>query len=266
MLLDTLLSSPGTPYYLVAVAGAMLVARGLMLMDRHAFARIGMQIAPSVSGMARRSLIGNLAGIPLALALITAVIAGGIGGTMRLLLLAGALGSYLYLALVIPRRPLVQQQQQAVRLRRLTPGFIAFVRVGLGSFESPLDIMRRYTVRPVAAWAAMQEVVAESVQIGMDRRLRPFAALALVVRERGCRELIDLADALSQAESEGASPDTVLVAQQATLELILQSEFKRMLRRRTMYLLLMVAVSLVIGILINLLWVVTGGGRVFGQL
>jgi hypothetical protein len=37
-------------------------------------------------------------------------------------------------------------------------------------------------------------------------------------------------------------------------------------RRRTMYLLLMVAVSLVVGILLNLLFVMTGGGSVLGQL
>jgi hypothetical protein len=35
-----------------------------------------------------------------------------------------------------------------------------------------------------------------------------------------------------------------------------------MLRRRTLYLLLLVAVSLVVGILINLLFVMTGGGAV----
>lgn len=39
-----------------------------------------------------------------------------------------------------------------------------------------------------------------------------------------------------------------------------------MLRRRTVYLLLMVAISLVIGILVNLLWVMTGGGAVLSGL
>jgi hypothetical protein len=58
----------------------------------------------------------------------------------------------------------------------------------------------------------------------------------------------------------------VLSAQQATLEQILQGEFKRELRRRTMYLLLMVAVSLVIGILVNLLFIMTRGGEALMQL
>ncbi|NTW02996.1 MAG: hypothetical protein HGA19_17225, partial [Oscillochloris sp.] len=79
-------------------------------------------------------------------------------------------------------------------------------------------------------------------------------------------DLTDVAEALAQSESEGSPIETVLAAQQATLELILQSEFKRDLRRRTMYLLLMVAISLVVGILINLLWIMTKGGAVFTQL
>ena len=76
----------------------------------------------------------------------------------------------------------------------------------------------------------------------------------------------ELKKLIEQAEAEGGRIDTVLEAQQATLELILQSEFKRMLRRRTMYLLLMVAVSLVVGILINLLFVMTKGGSIFSTL
>jgi len=141
-----------------------------------------------------------------------------------------------------------------VQLRALTPGFISFVRVGMGSFESPMDIMRRYTVRPVEKWAVMQTLITDAVQVSLDQRMRPFASLTLVARERGCRELLDVAEALAQAEAEGGRIDTVLEAQQATLELILQSEFKRMIRRRTMYLLLMVAVAHVIGILGNLLF------------
>ncbi|MBX0331132.1 hypothetical protein K2Z83_26130 [Oscillochloris sp. ZM17-4] len=260
------LSSPGTPYYLGAIAAAIIATWGVLLMERRRVAVAGLQLAPTAAGMSRRYLTGNLAGVPLAVGLVSMGVAGGVQGMPRLLLLAAALGGYMYLALVIPRRPLVRQQQEADALRRLTPGFISFVRVGMSSFESPLDIMRRYTLRPVTRWAPMQEVVTEALRISLDRRLRPFAALLFVVKERGCRELIDLAAALAQAEAEGGNIEAVLVAQQVTLEQILQSEFKRMLSRRTMYLLLMVAVSLVVGILINLLWVITAGGSVFQQL
>ncbi|MEI7770503.1 MAG: hypothetical protein WCI67_10965, partial [Chloroflexales bacterium] len=114
--------------------------------------------------------------------------------------------------------------------------------------------------------APMRQLVAEALHVGQDRRLRPFAALAAAARPRGCRELTDVAEALAQSEAEGAPVETVLAAQQATLELILQSEFKRDLRRRTMYLLLMVAISLVVGILINLLWIMTRGGAALMQL
>jgi hypothetical protein len=254
--------TPGMPYFTAAVAGAILAALGLLFMERRQVAVAGMQIAPSPTSMSRRYLVGNLAGLPIAAAIALLVIAANIQGNTRLLMLAAAIAVYLYLALVIPRRPLVKRQKDAAMLRKLTPGYISFVRVALGSFEAPMDIMRRYVARPVKQNALMQELVGEAINLGLDKRLRPFAALSTVAKERGCRELTDVAEALAQAEAEGGRIDTVLIAQQATLELILQSEFKRMLRRRTMYLLLMVAISLVVGILINLLWVMTGGGSV----
>jgi hypothetical protein len=176
------------------------------------------------------------------------------------------MGAYLGLGLVVPRQPAVRRQREASALRRLTPGLIAFVRVGLGSFESPTAIMGRYVAQDHPRLAPMRQLVAEAMQIGQDQRLRPFAALAAAARPRGCRELTDVAEALAQSEAEGASAETVLSAQQGTLELILQSEFKRELRRRTMYLLLMVAFSLVVGILINLLWIMTRGGAALMQL
>lgn len=181
-------------------------------------------------------------------------------------MLALAAASYLGLGVVLPRRPQVQREREAAQLRRLTPGFIAFVRVALGSFEAPIAIMRRYVERPNPALAPMQQLVADALRISLDQRLRPFAALATAAQQRGCRELNDVAAALAQAEAEGGSIETVLAAQQQTLELILQGEFKRMLRRRTLYLLLLVAISLVVGILFNLLFVMTAGGTIFAAL
>ncbi|RRR65876.1 MAG: hypothetical protein EI684_21875 [Candidatus Viridilinea halotolerans] len=261
----SVLANPGVPYYLAAFGAALLAMLGGMLLDRRAFAFAGgMRAAPTTTTLRRRVLVGNLAAIPVVATLVGVVVVGNVVGNARTMLLGAALVAYLYLGLVIPRRPLVQQQREASALRRLTPGFIAFIRVALGSFESPMDAMRRYTARPVERIALMQGAVADALQVSVEQRMRPFAALATVAHQRGCREFIDVADALAQAEQEGASVEHVLVAQQATLELILQSEFKRMLRRRTMYLLLMVAISLVVGILLNLLFVMTGSGQVLG--
>jgi hypothetical protein len=258
--MPSFLIAPGVPYFIAAIGGALLALMGLLLSERRRIAVAGMRLLPTAGGISGRYLVGNAMGLPVATVLVLTAVVGNAQGQTRSLLFAGAFGAYLYLALVIPRRPLVQQQQEARQLRRITPGFISFVRVALGSFESPLDILRRYVARPVPAWAPMQELVQESIRVGLDQRLRPFAALNAVARHRACRELIDVTDALAQAEAEGGSILPVLEAQQATLELILQSEFKRMLRRRTMYLLLMVAISLVVGILINLLFTMTAGG------
>jgi hypothetical protein len=215
---------------------------------------------------ASRLLIGQIAGGTVAMLCVLTALISGAAGTPLALMIALSLASYLGLGVVLPRRPIVQREREAVELRRLTPGLIAFVRVALGSFEAPIAIMRRYVERPHPGWAPMQILVAEALQLSLDQRMRPFAALAAAARPRGCRELNDVAEALAQAEAEGGPIEQVLAAQQQTLERILQGEFRRMLRRRTLYLLLLVAISLVVGILINLLFVMTGGGAVFLRL
>ncbi len=251
---------PGTPFYLLALAGTLLAALGVALQPRQALLSAGGEAA-HVPGS--RFVIGQIAGGVTALLCVLTALISAASGTTLAFVLALALASYLGLGIVLPRRPIVQREREAAALRRLTPGFIAFVRVALGSFEAPIAIMRRYVERPHPAWAPMQALVAEALQLSLDQRMRPFAALAAAARPRGCRELNDVTEALAQAEAEGGPIEQVLAAQQQTLELILQGEFRRMLRRRTLYLLLLVAISLVVGILINLLFVMTGGGKVF---
>lgn len=257
-----LLVAPGAPYYTMALAGALMALLGAALLEAGP-RPVGLP-APAL-GARGRLLAGQLAGASAAALLIGLIVAGDVRGSGRQLLICGALAAYLGFGVALPRRPQVRREREAAELRRLTPGFVSFVRVALGSFEAPLAIMRRYARRPQARIAPMQALVAEALQAGADQRLRPFAALALAARPRGCRELTEVAEALAQAEAEGGSVEAVLAAHQETLELILQGEFKRMVRRRSMYLLLLVAVSLVVGILLNLLYVMTGGGSVFAR-
>ena len=261
--MNDILIAPGAPAYTMAFAGALLALLGTALMARRPVA-----IGPNGPGLSTvgRFIAGQLAGLVSAALLIGLSSASGQRGDARNLLLCAALAAYLGLGIVLPRQPQVRREREAVTLRRLTPGFVSFVRVALGSFEAPLEIMRRYVHRPQPRLAPMQTLVTEALLLGADLRLRPFAALSLAARERGCRELTDVVEALAQAEAEGGSVETVLAGHQATLELILEGEFKRMVRRRTMYLLLMVAISLVVGILVNLLFVMTGGGSVLNRL
>lgn len=259
------LIAPSTPFLLMSLAGALLALLGLTLGERRPLAAT-LGVATSRFDGAGRMVVGQIAGLVMAATLLLVVVTGDLRGGPRALLFCGALAAYLALGVALPRRAELQRRREAVALRRLTPGLIAFVRVALGSFEAPIEIMRRYTARPHPRLAPMQALVAEALQTGADLRLRPFAALSLAARARGCRELSDLADALAQAEAEGGRIEQVLAAQQETLELILQGEFKRMVRRRTMYLLLLVAISLVVGVLVNLLFVMTSGGSAFAQL
>lgn len=263
--MPNLLIVPGAPYWFLALAGALLALLGLTL-RRGALAPALAPVRIGRLDATGRLVAGQIAGSVAAAPLLLAASVSGARGAMQALLLCSALGAYLGLGWLLPRWPEQRRRREATALRRLTPGFIAFVRVALGSFEAPIEIMRRYVARPYPRLAPMQTLVSEALQLSANLRLRPFAALARVARERGCRELLDVAQALAQAEAEGSSVEEVLAAHQATLTLILQGEFKRAVRRRTLYLLLMVAISLVVGILINLLFVMTIGGSLFTRL
>lgn len=263
--MPNLLIVPGAPYWLLALAGALLALLGLTLRRGALSPALALVRAERLDATGRL-VAGQIAGGAMAALLLLAASVGGARDATRALLLCSALGAYLGLGLLLPRLPERRREREAAVLRRLTPGLVAFVRVALGSFEAPIEIMRRYVARPHPRLAPMQALVSEALQLSADLRLRPFAALAHTARNRGCRELLDVAQALAQAEAEGSPVEGVLAAHQATLTLILQGEFKRAVRRRTLYLLLMVAISLVVGILINLLFVMTAGGSLFTRL
>ncbi len=256
-----ILVQPGTPFFLASLVGVCIAILGMQRLTAVQALAASARMA-STWEYRRRLLVGQLAGGMLAGMLLLTTIATGLVGTNRTLALVSAGGIYLYLGLVIPRRPIVQAQKARKRLRMLTPGFVSYVRVALAGHESPGDVLTRYVKRPRPKIAVMQAVVIEALQVMDAERVRPFAALARIARQRGCRDLIDVTESLAQAEAEGADVQAVLEAQELTLEQILRNEFTQMLKRRTLYLIALVAVSLVIGIVGNLLFVITGGGAV----
>jgi hypothetical protein len=261
-----LLLSPGAPFFALSLAGVILAAFGLVRIERARIAFAGVRSLPTTWGMRGRFVLGQAAAIPLAALLLLITIAGGTTGNQRTLLLIGAFAIYLYIGVILPRKPIVAAQKERSKLRVLTPGFISYVRVALAGYDGPATLLERYCARPARRLLPMQQLVAEALSLMNERRLRPFEALQIVARARGCQELIDVVEALAQAEREGSDVQEVLAAHAATLEAVLKDEFKRMLNRRTLYLLGMVAVSLVVGILGNLLFVMTGGGSLLMNL
>jgi hypothetical protein len=235
-------------------------------MEQARLAWIGVRMLPTRWGMAGRFALGQAAAIPLAGLLLLIAFASGAAGDIRTLLLIAALAIYLYAGVIVPRRPLVAAQKVRKKLRLLTPGFVSYVRVALAGYDAPATLLERYCARPARRLVPMQQLVAEALTLMHERRQRPFEALRMVARTRGCVELTDVAEALAQAEREGSDVQQVLAAHEATLEALLRDEFTRMLKRRTLYLLGLVAISLVIGILGNLLFVMTGGGSAFANL
>ncbi|GIV90951.1 MAG: hypothetical protein KatS3mg055_3469 [Chloroflexus sp.] len=244
-----LLTTPVAPALLAALWGTLLAALGIVLRRRPL-------LAVSLAER-QRFIVGQAGGITLALLCAGAALSGGT------LWLGLALAAYLGLGLVWPRQPRRARERMERELRRLTPGLIGFIRVALGSFEAPSMLLRRYCMQAAPRQAPMREVVVAALALSEEQRMRPFSALAEVARRSHCRELIDATAALAQAEAEGTPVEMVLAAQQQTLETLLQGEFRRLIRRRTVYLLLLTALSLVFGILLNLLFVMVVGSEVF---
>lgn len=261
-----LLLLPGAPFFALSAALACLLAYGLTRMEGLRLALAGYRAQPSLRAAGRRWVVGQTMGaICAAVALLVLIVAGYDGMAWWLLVsLAGA--SYLFLGVVVPRRPMVQAQREAAELRRLTPGFVSYVMVSLAGYDSPIHLLQRYCARAQPRLAPMQALIAEALTLMQARRLRPFEALRVVARARSCQELIDIAEALAQAEAEGGDVLDVLEGQRIVLQQVLRDEFTRMLKRRTLYLILMVAISLVVGILINLLFIMTAGGSVITSL
>jgi hypothetical protein len=255
-----LLLTPGAPFFALSIAGAFVAALGLTQIIGRRNQTIAFPTAVPL-----RLALGQAAAIPITLCLILAAVAGGMQGEQRTLLLASALALYLGVGIVLPRRPLAQAAAERAQLRRLTPGFVSFVRVALAGFDAPAAVLARYVTRPRHRLLPMQRVVAEAITLAQEQRLRPFEALRRVARTRSCRELIEVAETLAQAEAEGNDVGAALLAHQETLEAILRDEFTRSLRRRALYLLGFAAISLIIGVLGNILFVMTGGGRILMQ-
>lgn len=250
-----LLLNPGAPFYLVALACFLIAAVSL---QRLVPTSAGLRPVPTAFDQRQRFLLGQLAGGVLATLLLVPALMGGATGTTFQLALALALAAWLYLGLVLPRKPQVAADKRRVAVRRLLPGFVSYVRVALAGYDAPVVTLERYSTRTDARSAPLREVTTAALRVMEAERLRPFAALAQQARVTGCRELIDVADLLAQAEREGSSAEHGLAQQELTLAAILEDEFKAMLKRRTLYLLLLVAIAVVVGILGNLLWTMVG--------
>lgn len=253
--------APGAPFFLASFACAMLA---LLLASRiealQRFRALGITIAPSVAEQRRRLIIGQVQATPIVVIVVLSAFSAP--QTYRLMLFVFSLLAYLYVGLVVPRKPLVEARKQQRALRKLVPGFASYIRVALVGSD-PKHMLERYVVRHQPRKAAMQQAVAEGLYLVGEERRRPFEALSIVAHAKGCREFIDLAEALAQAEAEGSDVRTVVAAQEETLRLVIEDEFSRELQRRNLYVLGLSAVGLVIGVLGQILFTVTRGGQVF---
>lgn len=270
-----LLLTPGAPWFALAVAAALVAAlaeaqrRPVTALARPAPGRLpgGTPLQPLTPAQLRaRLVIGQALTAPLVALLLLSAAAANLQGVAWLLVLGLALALLLAGGWVLPRRPWVVAQQRRRRLRALTPGLIAYIRVALAGYDPPATLLERYLTLADRQRQPMAELLQAALLVMHRERRRPFEALALVARQHAPQELIDVAEALAQAEREGGDPGQVLMAHEQTLLAILDDEFKRMLKRRTLVLLVLVAISVVVGILGNLLYVMIGSVLLGGGL
>src|SRR5262245_6039639 len=110
------LISPGVPFFVFSLMGVLLAAGGLMQMERARLALAGVRSLPARKGMAGRYMLGQFAAFPLAGTLILTAVISGVEGQSYTLLMAGALAIYMYVGVVIPRKPMVQAEKERRRL------------------------------------------------------------------------------------------------------------------------------------------------------
>jgi hypothetical protein len=108
--------------------------------------------------------------------------------------------------------------------------------------------------------------MAGALELMHQQRMRPFAAFCQQAYTSGCQVLIDAAEALRDAEEQGTDINQVLARQEVTIRQLQDDAFRRMLKRRTLYLLVLVALSVVIGTLGNLLYIMVGSLLLDGTL
>lgn len=253
--------APGIWTVFASIAGVLIAVIGVAQLEQARALASGLRTLPSRWGMTGRFVLGHLAALPLASALLVLIASAGIDGMPRLLLATVAFAIYLYVGVVIPRRPVTARQQEQRRLRRLTPSFVAYVRVALAGYDPPPLLLERYLLRLDDRYAPMQRVVADALHLVRDHGVLPFDALRRVARDRGCSELLDVAEALAQAEAEGSDPQTALLAQETTLNQVLYDEFRQMIERRKLYLLALAALA-VVSVLVQIIFVIVMGSNV----
>lgn len=255
-----MLSLPSAPWLLLSMAGALVAMLGLTLQERRRWAFAGFWRIPSAWGMRGRFLVYQIIGVSGAMIALGAVWSFGLQGRLWYLCLALAFAWYLWTGWVIPRRPLMQLEQHRKLLRRLTPSFVGYIRTAIAGQEDALTLFSRYIERTDSRIFPMQLVIRDVLTVVHAQQVRPFEALRRVTLHRGCDELFSVAELLAQAERHGTDIDQMLALSEQTFAAVLAGEITRQSKRRSLYVVLAGAFALVIGLLGNLLFVVTAGG------
>lgn len=185
----------------------------------------------------QRMMVGNLLAWPTAIVLVVA----SDGSAWQWIAWLLGIALVLLMGWSIPMRP-VQARKDAERaLKRLTPSLINHLWIGLATGDPPMSVLRSYLARPDRRLAPMQHLIAETITLVDRERMLPFTALHEVTLRYPCVPLQDMAAILKQSEQEGSSPLDALARLRESVDRMIYEDFRLMLERRKMWLLLVTA-------------------------
>jgi hypothetical protein len=265
--MDNVLINPGAPYYFVTLAVALGAVLVLTMLSQRQMVFTGLRTLPTRWGQRGRYALGHLVALPLVLLLVFTMSMLGAEGNLRKLLLVSAGAVYLYAGWVVPRKPLMQAREERDAILWVLPAFVQKVRVGKRYQEDHTAILRSYVRRPDRMRQALQTIISEALTLAEREKVPAFAALLTVARERRCQELTDICAALASAEVQGSKGlDQTLAVYQEMLTAIRNDVVKRRIARNGLKLTGASAVGLVVGVWIQILWIMIAGSGILGGL
>ncbi len=188
------------------------------------------------------------------------ILIGSALGTMMMGVLLG-ITAYVLAGLSLPRLPETNAKRRASQIRRQLPAFVGFLRITLGQEPFPIAC-NRYLAVSHSRNRLMRDVVRRAIDRSQRMGIPLPSAFYDVAHQEECPELQYLADILKRSFEEGLDVRSLMEQQQQLLQSLLRNEFRRAIQQRGILLLLVTAISVIVGVLGNLLYVIIAGSDI----
>jgi hypothetical protein len=135
----SLVLCPILPFLLFGLGAVCVLAIGVIQLQPHV---VGILPAPRGWSYWSRMLVGQAGGLLAGLIVLLPALTGATFGVPLPLWISLALVVWLYLGLVLPRKPIQAAKRRVHQLALLTPGFLNYVQVALAGGDTPIVILQ----------------------------------------------------------------------------------------------------------------------------